>query len=270
MTGIHFPQKRFGQNFLTNQYYATRIIDSLELSPEDSLVEIGPGRGILTKILSRVNCKDKIALEIDPQLIDYLQKEFSPHIRILQQDILTFSFKEIYKQAGKSVKVVGNIPYNITSPIIFHILDNSSYISRAVLMVQKEVAARLTADKDSKEYGILTVMVNSQAKVENLFDVGRKNFFPIPKVDSTVVRLTINSDQLEYDSQFDTRLFKTIVQSTFNNRRKMLKNTLKKIITDNQLNMIKSVSLNDRPENLSLEDFRNLTREIWQLKQINP
>ncbi len=146
-----YPKKRFGQNFLSNTYYATKIVDSLKLESNDTVIEIGPGRGVLTGILSQTNCKNKLALEIDFQLVDYLQKEFPSSVEILQQDILTFSFIDIYKRAKKRVKVIGNIPYNITSPIIFHILDNSSYISHAVLMIQKEVADRLTAQKDSKE-----------------------------------------------------------------------------------------------------------------------
>lgn len=270
MTGTHYPQKRYGQNFLNNQFYANKIIDSFKLSADDTIVEIGAGRGAITKIIYRSKCQNKIALEIDAQLVDFLKKEYSPTIKILHKNVLDFSFQEIFEQFKKPVKVVGNIPYNITSPIIFHILNNSKYISNAILMVQKEVAERLTAKKDSKEYGILTIMVNSQAKVEKLFAVGRKNFFPVPKVDSVVVHLKIPNDQFKFDSQANYNLFKQIVQITFNNRRKMLKNTLKRIIKNNQIKLIKSVSVNDRPENLSIQDFRNLTREIWQIKQNNP
>jgi len=256
------PKKRFGQNFLTNKHYAAKIVDSIELKDEDTVIEIGPGRGVLTELISAKNCKKKIAVEIDTELAEHLQETFI-NIEFLQQDILSFSFSKYINQSKEKLKVVGNIPYNITSPILFHLLDNSRYISRAVLMIQKEVAERLIAEKDSKEYGILTVLVNAQAKVEKLFVVNRNNFFPQPKVDSMVIRLQFLKNDSEIEN-FD--LFKQIVKATFNNRRKMLKNTLSKIVDEKTLNELKSISLNLRPENLSVLDFLNLANEISQFK----
>jgi 16S rRNA (adenine1518-N6/adenine1519-N6)-dimethyltransferase len=256
------PKKRFGQNFLTNKHFAAKIVDSIKISESDTVIEIGPGRGVLTELISTENCKRKLAVEIDTELAEQLQATFS-NIEFLQQDILSFSFSEVFKQSEKKLKIVGNIPYNITSPILFQLLDSSQYISHAVLMIQKEVAERLIAEKDSKEYGILTVLVNAQAKVEKMFVVNRNNFHPQPNVDSMVIRLNFFKSDSEIDNY---KLFKKIVKSTFNNRRKMLKNGLKKLVNEQNLNEIKSVPLNLRPENLSITDFLNLANEIAHFK----
>ncbi len=273
MPGFPYPKKRFGQNFLINKSYAAKIVDGLEIEPEDSIIEIGPGRGILTGLLSNKKCESLIAVEIDNQLIEFLQKEYGSSVKIYNEDILSFSFFDIFKKTNSPLKVIGNIPYNITSPIIFHLLANQNYISTAVLMVQKEVADRLTAKKDTKDYGILTVMVNSQSDVEKLFTISRNNFHPSPKVDSAVVKLNLGKTKKEDILHFEEftpelrKLFKHVVHSTFNYRRKMLKNSLKMILVDYNLEKIKSVPLNIRPENLSIEDFKNLTKEIWLLKK---
>jgi len=256
------PKKRFGQNFLTNKHYASKIVDSIEIKDEDIVIEIGPGRGVLTELINSKKCQKRIAVEIDTELTKQLQETFI-NIEFLQQDILSFSFGKYISQSENKLKIVGNIPYNITSPILFHLLDNSRYISQAILMIQKEVAERLIAEKDSKEYGISTVLVNAQAKVEKLFVVNRNNFFPQPKVDSMVIRLQFLKNDSEIEN-FD--LFKQIVKATFNNRRKMLKNTLGKIVDEKKLKELKSVSLYLRPENLSVLDFLNLANEIAQFK----
>jgi 16S rRNA (adenine1518-N6/adenine1519-N6)-dimethyltransferase len=258
-----YPQKRFGQNFLTNKHYAAKIVDSIKLSEHDTILEIGPGRGALTELINEQKAKKKLAVEIDPQLFEQLRKNYG-EVEIIQNDILSFSFEGLYKQSNSKIKVVGNIPYNITSPILFHLLDNSSYISQAVLMIQKEVAERLIAQKDTKEYGILSILVNAQAQVLKLFVVDRKNFYPQPKVDSMVIKLEFLKSQSELENY---ELFKQIVKSTFNNRRKMIKNSLKKIVNEQELGKIKSVALNLRPENLSIIDFSNLTNEIEQIRK---
>jgi len=256
------PKKRFGQNFLTNKHYAAKIVDSIDIKDEDTVIEIGPGRGVLTELINAKNCIKRIAVEIDTELARQLQITFK-NIEFLQQDILSFSFNKYISQSENKLKIVGNIPYNITSPILFQLLDNSLYISHAVLMIQKEVAERLIAEKDSKEYGILTVFINAQAKVEKLFVVNRNNFFPQPKVHSMVIKLQFEKDDTEIEN---FALFKKIVKATFNNRRKMLKNSLSKIVDDQNLNKIKSVSLNLRPENLSVNDFFDLANEIAQFR----
>jgi len=262
MPSFPYPKKRFGQNFLTNEHYAAKIIDSINIDEDDGVIEIGPGRGVLTELIANKKCKKRFAVEIDSELAEQLQSNFS-NVEIIQKDILALSFREIFEQSAEKLKVVGNIPYNITSPILFHLLENTPFIYQAVLMIQKEVAERLIAKKDNKEYGILTVLVNAQAKVEKLFVVNRNNFYPQPKVDSMVIRLQFikNTSQIE-----NYALFKDIVKTTFNNRRKMLKNSLRKIVDENDLQKIKSNPLNLRPENLSVNDFLRLTSEIAKFK----
>lgn len=253
-----FPKKRFGQNFLSNKHIASKIVDSININSNDTIVEIGPGRGILTEIINTKECKKKIAVEIDSDLASQLQIDF-PDIQIYQQDILSFSFSNVYQQSKNKIKVFGNIPYNITSPILFHLLENSKYLSQAVIMMQKEVAERLLATKDNKEYGILTILVSAQTKIDKLFTVNRNNFYPKPKVDSMVVHLEFVKNATDIENYL---LFNNIVKTTFNNRRKMLRNSLSNIVNADTLQKIKTVSLNLRPENLSLSDFLNLTNEI--------
>jgi len=267
MNGFAFPKKRFGQNFLQNKSIATTIVESLQIKEGDVVLEIGPGRGILTEILSKIKCRSIYAIEIDSKLADHIHTTYSPSIKIIQQDVLSFSFENYFKDLNQRIKIIGNIPYNITSPILFHILDNNSYISHAVLMVQKEVADRLTAKENSKEYGILTIMTNVQAEVEKIFNVNRNNFHPQPNVDSAVIKVSPVKSNFDDGVDFHFDLFKSIVRTTFNNRRKMLKNTMKKILNNEQCEMIQSVSLKLRPENLSIDDFKNLTEEVWRLKQ---
>jgi len=182
-------------------------------------------------------------------------------ITFLEQNILNLSFKLLYDRYKTRIKVIGNIPYHITSPILFALFDQSSYISEAVLMVQKEMADRLTASPRSKEYGILTVLLGSKTKIRRILDVSRKNFFPKPNVDSTVIKLFFK-DEIEDVS--DEALFRQIVRQSFNTRRKMLHNSLKKILNSDILDKISSVSLTARPEELTIADFKNLTNEIYQ------
>ena len=253
-----YPQKRFGQNFLTNKHYSAKIVDALKIAESDTVIEIGPGRGILTELINTTKCKRKIAVEIDKQLAIQIMERFND-IEVLQQDILEFSFQDQYNLSKTQVKVVGNIPYNITSPILFRLLDNSDYISTSVLMIQKEVAERLISKKDSKQYGILTVLVKAQAEVKKVFSVSRTNFYPQPNVDSMVIKLDFFQSASALENY---ALFKQIVKGTFNNRRKMIKNGLKNILDEEKLGKIKSVPLNLRPENLSITDFLNLAKEI--------
>ena len=256
------PKKRFGQNFLTNKSFAHKIVDALQLSDTDSIVEIGPGKGVLTQIINEIPCNKRIAIEIDTDLIADLQTTFN-NVEILHQDILSFSFAKIFDRTNNKIKVVGNIPYNITSPILFHLLENSTYISEAVLMMQQEVANRLIAGTGTKDYGILTVLTGAQANIQKLFNVNRSNFYPQPKVDSTVIKISFVRDS---SAILNYELFKKIVKTTFNNRRKMLRNTLNKITESENIAKIETVQLDKRPENLTIDDFLKLTNEIVQLR----
>jgi 16S rRNA (adenine1518-N6/adenine1519-N6)-dimethyltransferase len=251
------PLKKFGQNFLQNEYYAEKIVDFLNCRENDIILEIGAGKGVLTELLIQKKYKKLSVVEIDQRLAILLEKKFSTDLTVIQDSILNVSFEQLAED--DRIKIIGNIPYNITSDIIFKIVDNYEYIKRAVLMVQKEVASRLVAETKTKDYGILTIFVGFHSKVQRLFNVNRENFYPVPNVDSSVVYLDFDILQ---NKTFDYRLFKKIVRTGFNSRRKMLRNSLKKLLILNDIDEISSISLDRRPEELSIEDFKILTNEI--------
>ncbi len=251
------PLKKFGQNFLQNKYYAEKIVDSLNCRESDIILEIGAGKGVLTELLIQKKYKKLSVIEIDQRLAKLLEEKFSTDLTVIQDSILNVSFEQLVED--ERIKIIGNIPYNITSDIIFKIVDNYKYIERAVLMVQKEVASRLVAETKTKDYGILTIFVGFHSKVQRLFNVNRENFYPVPNVDSSVVCLDFDILQ---NKTFDYRLFKKIVRTGFTSRRKMLRNSLKKLLILSDIDEISSISLDRRPEELSIEDFKILTNEI--------
>jgi 16S rRNA (adenine1518-N6/adenine1519-N6)-dimethyltransferase len=255
------PRKKLGQNFLQNKYYAQKIVSALPINEQDIIFEIGPGPGILTQYIYPV-AKKFIACEIDPRWILHLKNHFPGKYTLLEENILNISFEQLYRTYKQKIKVIGNIPYNITSPILFTLFDQSRFISEAVLMVQKEIAERLTASPKTKAYGILTVMLGSKTRIQPLFNISRKNFFPMPKVDSTVIKLDF---QEKIDGVNDENLFRTIVRQTFNTRRKILHNSLKKIVNSDILAKLSSVSLSARPEELTIAEFKRLSNEIHHL-----
>jgi len=251
------PLKKFGQNFLKSDYFAERIVDSLNCEENDVIVEIGPGKGVLTELLIKKEHKNLSVIEIDKRLANLLAEKFPTDLNIIEDNILNVSFDQL---ASKNrIKVIGNIPYNITSDIIFKLIGNNQYIERAVLMIQKEVANRLVAKTKTKDYGLLTILVGFHSEVRKLFDVNRENFYPVPNVDSSVVCLDFKARE---ESNFDYDLFRRIVKTGFNARRKMLRNTLKNLQISYDINNISSISLDKRPEELSIEEFKLLTNEI--------
>ena len=257
MTAQIKPLKKFGQNFLQNKYYAEKIVNSLCCKENDIILEVGPGKGILTELLIRQKYKKFLVIEIDRRLSRLLAEKFPNDLAIIQDSILNVSFEQIAER--NRIKLIGNIPYYITSDIIFKIVDNYKYIKRAVLMVQKEVANRLVANTKTKDYGLLTILVGFRCKIRRLFNVTRENFFPVPNVDSSVV--CFDFDEFE-NRNFDYQLFKRIVKMGFNSRRKKLRNSLKKFLISHKITNISSISLDKRPEELSIEDFKLLTIEI--------
>jgi 16S rRNA (adenine1518-N6/adenine1519-N6)-dimethyltransferase len=257
-----YPRKKYGQHFLQNKFYAQKIVSALQISERDVILEIGPGSGMLTQYIYLLPKKKFIACEIDPQWSIHLKNQFPDHLTLLEDTILNISFERIYGTFHTKIKVIGNIPYNITTPILFALFDQSCYLSEAVLMVQKEIAERLTASPKTKAYGILTVMLGSKTQIQRLFNVSRKNFFPMPNVDSTVIKLIF---QDKIDDVIDEHLFRKIVRYSFNTRRKMLHNSLKKLVNSDILSAISSVSLKARPEELTITDFKRLSNEMHHL-----
>jgi 16S rRNA (adenine1518-N6/adenine1519-N6)-dimethyltransferase len=257
MAGQFKSLKKLGQNFLQNKFYAEKIVDSLNCSEDDIVVEIGPGKGVLTEILIKKRYKKFSIIEIDRRLSSLLAEKFPTGVTIIHDNILNVSFAQLAE--NKRIKLIGNIPYYITSDIIYKIIDNFKYIKRAVLMVQKEVANRLVAKTRTKDYGLLTILVGFHCNIRLLFNVTSENFFPVPNVDSSVVCLDF--DKLE-NRNVDYELFKKIVKMGFSSRRKKLSNSLKQYLISHQITNILSISLDKRPEELSIEDFKLLTIEI--------
>lgn len=243
------PIKRFGQNFLKDKNILRKISEVINPQPNEKIIEIGPGEGALTEILANSGA-EVIAIEIDKRVIEHL-KSFFPDIKIIYQDFLEVDLTQFH---SSDLRIVGNIPYNITSPIIFKLIENHNLIRDAIFMVQYEVAKRMTAKKGSKDYGILSVLLSYFAETEFCFKVSPNVFYPKPKVFSAVVKIS-------FKKNIDESLKKTfiqIVKAAFGNRRKTLKNSLSNSIFA-QLNFSGcEVDLSLRAEQLDLSDFIKL------------
>lgn len=254
----HKPLKKFGQNFLTQPAIAEKIVNTLHISDKDQIIEIGPGKGILTDHIAVKHPAAFTAIEIDINLAKKLEKKFSGFVNIVEKDILEINLSELFLP-GKKTKVIGNIPYNITSPIIFKLIDHYSEIDCAVLMMQKEVAKRIVASTGTKDYGILSVILQTYCKPEYLFDVGNKNFNPVPKVDSAVIKLNFIHNVKGVDN---IELFRRIVRGVFNTRRKMIRNSLTRIFDQSIVTSLNNFDLTKRPEQLSVDNFKKLANTI--------
>lgn len=252
------PKKSLGQHFLHDQNTARRIVDSLTSdSASVSVLEIGPGMGVLTKYLLEKKELDLRLVEIDRDAVAYLRKNFPlrPE-QIIEGDFLEIDIRQLFEG---QFSVIGNFPYNISSQIFFRILDHRDKVREVVCMLQKEVAERLASVHGNKTYGILSVLLQAFYNIEMLFKVAPGAFTPPPKVMSAVIRLKRNKrEKLDCDEQ----LFVQVVKQGFNNRRKTLRNALKNL---NLAAAISSLSLLDkRAEQLTVDDFVSLTRLIEQ------
>lgn len=251
----HIPRKRFGQNFLHDQNTIAQIVAAIEPHSSDRIIEIGPGQGALTEPLIKHTGKLEV-IELDRDLIPRLEKSFANkgELIIHNQDVLKFDFSTLTSDE-KSLRIVGNLPYNISTPLLFHLVSYQHLIKDMHFMLQKEVVDRICAPPASKDYGRLSVMMQYYCNTEHLFNVPPDAFNPPPKVDSAIVRL-IPRDKSEL-SAHDEKALATIVQVSFAQRRKTLRNNLKKHLSDEQ---IKSLGIDPgcRSETLSLEDFIQL------------
>lgn len=263
-------KKRLGQNFLINGEVIANIIDYAEITPEDTVIEIGPGVGFVTEQLIK-HARQVIAIELDEEAIKELEKLNAPNLKIIHKDILKTDLSELCE--GK-VKVVANIPYYITSPIIAHLLGevddldnkNRNKITDILLMVQEEVARRMAADENSpsKQYGLLTILSQFWADVEIKELVGRRSFFPAPKVNSALVKLTVKEKpKLELS---DYSHFRKTVKAAFSQRRKNIKNCLLSggFSKEKIQKAMQALNLdeNTRGEKLSIETFGKLSEEL--------
>jgi len=250
-----FPIKSFGQNYLRDKNIIGKIIS--EISPEnnDLIIEIGPGEGALTsKLIEKAD--NLIAIEIDKRNVEVLTAKF-PKLNLISGDFLELDLNKIFNKHGKKLRIVGNIPYNITSPIIFKMIENKDIIHDSVLMVQHEVAQRITAKSGGKEYGILSVITQNFADVKLCFKVSPNVFNPRPKVYSAVIHLFFKE---KLNDRKDDEIFIKIVKAAFGNRRKMLYNSLKNSIFAHLNFSNTGIDLSLRAEKLSIEDFRTLAK----------
>jgi 16S rRNA (adenine1518-N6/adenine1519-N6)-dimethyltransferase len=256
---VHVPRKRFGQHFLRDQAIIQRIIAVLAPKSNEHLVEIGPGQGALTvPVLSQV--KQLEAVELDRDLIPPLQERSlnAGKLHIYAADALEFNFASI-KNDEKRLRIFGNLPYNISTPLIFHLLSFTTVIEDMLFMLQKEVAERLAAREDTEHYGRLSVMVQYHCQVELLFDVPAQAFHPPPQVQSSIVRLVPHREPVYLAKDYS--LFEKIVKHAFGQRRKTLRNSLKDLITDEMWEGI-SIRSNRRAETLSVKDFIEIANSV--------
>ncbi|MGE5432424.1 MAG: 16S rRNA (adenine(1518)-N(6)/adenine(1519)-N(6))-dimethyltransferase RsmA [Syntrophomonadaceae bacterium] len=249
------PLKKFGQNYLQDRNILLKIVEEISPREDDALIEIGPGMGMLTnELYGRV--RGLTAVEIDRRVIEDLKDEF-PNLRLINEDFLKTDLSFLYKEKQKPLRIAGNIPYNITSPIIFKLIENIPLVEDAVFMVQYEVARRLSAVQGTKDYGILAVILKYFASdVKLCFKVSPNVFYPRPKVFSAVVHIRFNNTRT--DPEFN-KLFRSVVKASFGNRRKTLKNSLNNSIFSG-INFEESgINLSKRAEELTVEDFIQLT-----------
>ncbi|HTD97641.1 MAG TPA: 16S rRNA (adenine(1518)-N(6)/adenine(1519)-N(6))-dimethyltransferase RsmA [Mucilaginibacter sp.] len=251
-------KKHLGQHFLTDKNIAAKIVDSLRPADKYSQVlEVGPGMGILSDFLLQKPDLQTYLIDIDTESYEFLQKKY-PQLgeRLINDDFLEMDFGKIFKEP---FGIIGNFPYNISSQILFKVLDNRQQVVEVVGMFQKEVAERCASKPGSKEYGILSVFLQAYYKVEYLFTVKAGVFNPPPKVLSAVIRLTRNeAAQLNCDE----KLFWQVVKAGFNQRRKTLRNAVSSLI--NKEKMTNEPLLDLRAERLSVADFVNLTNKITE------
>lgn len=249
---IH-PKKHLGQHFLKDDNIARKIVGSLQ-SSVFPVLEVGPGMGVLTRHLLELTDRSCFFIDTDRESIKYLNETFPEHTdKFIHADFLKFNTDILFRD---KFCIIGNFPYNISSQILFKVLEHRQQVTQVVCMIQKEVAERLAAGPGSKTYGILSVLLQAYYRIEYLFTVNETVFFPPPKVKSAVIRLTRN-DREKLDC--DEALFFKVVKTAFNQRRKTLRNSLKTYYIDYERGELLHLA-GKRAEELSVEDFVKLTR----------
>ena len=258
MTG-HRPRKRFGQHFLHDTSVVARIVRAIGARPGERLVEIGPGLGALTGALLE-SCENLDVIELDRDLAAKLQADYQgdPRVRVHTGDALKYDFRQL-AAPGERLRVVGNLPYNVSTPLLFHLLDQAAVIEDMHFMLQREVVGRLVAQPGGKDYGRLTVMVRLNCDSEKLFDVGAGAFRPAPRVTSAVVHLRVRRDPAVALVEFAA--FKGLVTHLFSRRRKTLRNSLRGRLSESELESL-GIDPNARPETLDLSAFAVLANAL--------
>jgi 16S rRNA (adenine1518-N6/adenine1519-N6)-dimethyltransferase len=257
------PKQSLGQNFLIDDNIARNIVRDLDIRPDDILIEIGPGKGALTKHLAG-KCKHLIAMEIDGRVVEELQAAYnSPGVTILHKDFLEASLPSLRRKFSQKLRLLGNIPYHLTSPILFKAFEEHASLTDITIMLQREVARRIVAKPSTKDYGILAVQANFYGVPKIFFNVSPNCFYPRPKVESSVLRIAFHPKKLYH---VDEKLFTLVVKTTFGKRRKTLRNSLQYLPYDeDMLDQIISLDgslMEKRPEQLTVEQFVGLVQQI--------
>ncbi len=253
---VHRPRKRFGQHFLSDPGVVDAIVRAIDPQPGDTIVEIGPGHGAITEPLAKragkLHC-----IELDRDLAAALRHRFegSDNVTIHEADALNFDFCTL----GVSLRIVGNLPYNISTPLLFHLIDSHDCIADMHFMLQKEVVDRMTAVPGSKAYGRLGIMLGCHLGTEALFDVGPQCFDPPPAVTSAVVRLAPLGDRRPAID--DEKLLGRLVATAFSQRRKTVRNALKTVLDENELRSL-GIDPGKRPEMLAIADYVGLANYV--------
>ena len=253
------PKKSLGQNFLRDPNTIRKIAASVGAPKGAAVVEIGPGTGALTEELLR-HYPDLTAVEVDERAVEHL-RETLPALDVRHGDVLETEWAALAEEKGEKLWVVGNLPYYITSPILFSLLDARRHLRRAVVMMQKEVAERLVAVPRTKAYGILSVQTQLLARPTLLFEVSRHVFHPVPKVTSAVVALDFDAPDRR-PSSVDVERLRRTVRTAFNQRRKTLRNSLKPITSSTGYDVPEALA-GRRPEALAPDEFIGLARAIF-------
>lgn len=263
----HRPRKRFGQNFLHDPAIIQRIVNAIHPRPGERIVEIGPGQGALTtQILPLIGTMD--AVELDRDLLEPLQEKCAPlgQLNLHAADALKFDYCQLCESADQKLRIVGNLPYNISSPLLFHLMEQRHCIKDMHFMLQKEVVQRITALPGSGHYGRLSIMLQYFCEAEMLFTVAPGAFFPPPKVDSAVFRLIPHQSPAMQASDED--LLSRVISVSFSQRRKTIRNNLKGLVDEQVLREL-NIDPGLRPERLELAQFVQLANWLYDNKKHN-
>lgn len=260
MTEHHQPRKRFGQHFLIDNNIIEKIVHTLNPRDTDNLVEIGAGAGALTQhVLNKI--KHLHVVEIDNDLVVHLKNAYSENVlSVHHHDALDFNFHQLY-QANKPLRVFGNLPYNISTPLLFHLLEFAPYIHDMLFMLQKEVIVRMCAKPGNADYGRLSIMIQYACEAQMLFDISPNAFSPPPKVMSSLIILRPYGEKRPYPLAKDYKNFANIVNVAFQHRRKTLKNALQSCVTPDIFTTVDIDPLR-RPETLSVSEYVALSNTM--------
>ena len=256
------PLKRFGQNYLVDKNTTLKIVNEFDPKSNDVVIEIGPGTGALTsELMPKV--KKLYAVEIDKRVVESLALSY-PSVHVINHDFIKLDLNNY--ESEKPLRIIGNIPYNITSPILFKLIENRTLVKDAMMMVQFEVAKRITAEERSDDYSILGVLLNFFADTKLCFKISPNVFYPKPKVDSAIIHLNFDK---QLPSNLDFKLFIKVVKAAFGNRRKKLKNSLRNsVFKDINIDQ-NEFDVSRRAEELTINEFVDLTRLIQKSLNIN-